>query len=72
MISKGTLKHVRALYQARWGRNWPFEDEYLKELILEAKKGLSLAPNAKHRYGEVYEETLDLMRSDHVFEEEEK
>lgn len=67
MISKGVLKRSRRLYEVRWNRPWPHDDALLTELILEAKASLGLAPNAKHRYDEVYEEVLTAMRSDHQF-----
>ena len=67
MIGKATLRRVRKLYKNRWSRDWPFDDDYLVTLVEEAKGLLNLAKNARHRYDEVYEETLTLMRADHEF-----
>jgi len=55
---RGPAAHVptlRALYREKWGRDWPHDDEYLRELTREARSR---------------EEVVVLMRECHEFEPE--
>jgi hypothetical protein len=49
----GSSRHLRKLYKKRWEKEWPEDDEYLRELTREAK---------------TLEEVLSLMRECHHWE----
>ena len=63
------LNKLRTTYSNIWGREWPYDDEYLSELWFEQKLDLGVSKNTKTHplMNVVYEETLMRMRENHEF-----
>ncbi len=72
IIGASLRRAVRDAYRLQWTRDWPHEERYLAELIIEAKADLGLPANSKQRRHEVIELALVLMRADHEFTAEPK
>lgn len=66
-VGRDTLKQLRRRYFDIWGREWPENNAYLKQLWLEARElhacSAHVPPPA------VWQECLTLMRESHTFNE---
>ena len=67
IIGDSLRRAVRDAYRQQWARDWPHEERYLAELIIEAKTDLGLPASSKRRRQDVIELALVLMRADHEF-----
>lgn len=69
IIGPSVIGPLLTRYEKIWGFRWPYERDYLAELVIEAKAGLGMEPNNKTRAAEVCEDALVLMRETHSFED---
>jgi hypothetical protein len=67
IIGPSVIVKARQLYATAWHREWPFNDQYLRELAIEAKASLGLPANSRLKRDEVMTDTVVLMREIHEF-----
>ena len=65
--SSNTLHTLHRRYAARWGKVWPFTDDFLAELWQEAKETAGYNRGAGRNRAEAYEHCLIAMRETHEF-----
>lgn len=70
-IAPRTLKQLRTKYAEIWGIPWPWDDEYLAQLVVEQKAAHGQGPTSKQLSQRWGAETLVRMREDHPFTVEE-
>jgi hypothetical protein len=68
IIGPTTLARARAEYRDIWNRDWPENDGYLAELVIDAKSEHDLPPTSKAKRDAVRDTTLEMMRLDHEFD----
>lgn len=67
-MGHGKIKDLRVKYRRAWGRDWPYDDDYLTTLWHEAKAHHGQSAVSKQMAREATETCLDLMRADHEFD----
>lgn len=65
-VALATVTKVRRLYSEAWGREWPHDDDYIRELWLESRAEVRNGKN-KVPPPEVWQSCLMAMRENHPF-----
>jgi hypothetical protein len=66
-VRRSTIARLRARYFGTWGREWPFEDDYLAELWRDVQHKNEKG-NSRIQLHKRYEDCLMRMRECHSFE----
>lgn len=65
-VGAQTIAKIRAKYRETWGREWPEDDAYLRELWAEARASVRNGKN-KVPPPEVFDRCVEAMRENHPF-----